>query len=217
MVKVNKELFKKVIYSPYVQAATIAGSIIGTGASIYRIKKDKDYHKEDKKELTKIVKKLNNLENSRESEKKFSIQGGGKNINPPESIIGRALKYTASHSIFNITDLIPKSNKIIDIYKKLDGILGKDYVINSNNDYDSSLSLYYFSNVIVFYLTNSDVVNKMNVILNNYCKTYKEADYSSVLVNNYSQYIIELNVIDDTENFLVYSFLKNNLKINIII
>jgi len=219
--KFNKKKFKEFINSPYVQATTITGSTVGTTAAIYRAKKEKEYHKEEKKELNKILKHINKLDESVSNnniEKKFSIQGGNKEANIPESITSRALKYTANNSIFNSENKDNKSNILIKIYRELDGVLGKDYVINSINDYDSSLSLYYGGNVIVFYLNNSDIIDKMNIILDNYCKTYKQADYSSTSINTYGNlFLVELNIIENTEKHLIYSFLRNNLKVNIIV
>lgn len=72
-------------------------------------------------------------------------------------------------------------------------------------------------NVLVMLLNNPTKMElgKCNIILDNYCRDYKNADYSaSQLAKNV--FLVEVKIVTDTEGDLVRKFIDSGLKVNIL-
>ena len=58
-------------------------------------------------------------------------------------------------------------------------------------------------------------MKKLNMILDNYCKSYKLADYTSEKLGK-DMYLVEVNIVQSTEGSLVVNMIESGLKVNIL-
>lgn len=86
---------------------------------------------------------------------------------------------------------------------------------NPNN---SVLSLLYQGNVLVIYVNKPNIreLRTLDYILDGYCRSYKEADYLAYQTKDKKSYVIELDVIENTEDTLMEEIINNGFKPNII-
>ena len=72
-------------------------------------------------------------------------------------------------------------------------------------------------NVLVMLINNptSFEMKKLNMILDNYCKSYKLADYTSEKLGK-DMYLVEVNIVQSTEGSLVVNMIESGLKVNIL-
>lgn len=72
-------------------------------------------------------------------------------------------------------------------------------------------------NVLVLLINNptSFEIKKLNIILDNYCKSYKLADYTSENLGK-NIYLVEVNIVQNTEGSLVINMIESGLKVNIL-
>ena len=58
-------------------------------------------------------------------------------------------------------------------------------------------------------------LKKANIVLDNYCRNYRLADYTSEKLGK-NIYLVEVNIVQSTEGSLVLDFIKAGLKVNIV-
>ncbi len=58
-------------------------------------------------------------------------------------------------------------------------------------------------------------LKKANIVLDNYCRNYRLADYTSEKLGK-NVYLVEVNIVQSTEGSLVLDFIKAGLKVNIV-
>lgn len=58
-------------------------------------------------------------------------------------------------------------------------------------------------------------LQKINGILDNYCRHYKLADYTATKLES-NIYLVEVNIVDNTEATLVNKFIESGLKVNVL-
>lgn len=79
------------------------------------------------------------------------------------------------------------------------------------------VSVLYSGNVLVLFINavTRNQISVLNQILDKYCHSYKNADYSSTLISK-DTYVIELCVVSGTECDVIYKIIDAGMKINII-
>lgn len=69
--------------------------------------------------------------------------------------------------------------------------------------------------LILLYKPNNLELSKMNHILDGYCSRYKLADYSSTKIES-GVYLVEVNIVDNSEASLVRGIIESGMKVNIL-
>lgn len=69
--------------------------------------------------------------------------------------------------------------------------------------------------LILLYRPNNSELSKMNHILDGYCSRYKLADYSSTKIES-GVYLVEVNIVDNSEASLVREIIESGMKVNIL-
>lgn len=210
--KKTGDAIKKVGESPYTKAAGIGLSASGVALAVKRIHNEKKQHEERIEKLDKIEKKLDQVE---KKIKKFSIVGGGNNRKTPSSIIDRAIKYTALTSPFNLGETRKASwENLVYELEKQGGKLGINYKIEDKN-YDF-IDAHYKGQTLVLFIKDSGPIKALDKVLDSYCNTFDEACYSSEYLHDSYGYIVSIFVVEGTLKSLIYNFIQDGIKINII-
>lgn len=69
--------------------------------------------------------------------------------------------------------------------------------------------------LMLLYKPNNLELSKMNHILDGYCSRYRLADYSSTKIES-GVYLVEVNVVDNSEASLVREIIESGMKVNIL-
>lgn len=213
------EIVKQVADSPYTKiTSALAIPITSLAINMSRKRQEKKQHDKIEEEIKRLEEKIDKEQvdkTKRPKSKNFSITGGGNNKKSPKSLIARALMYTADNSAFNFGDTRHATvDSLIKEFKK-SGVKGLDYTINDDSSY-STPSIYYKGQVLVIYCESySESFKRLSSFLDKYCKAFENAGYSAENVSG-NNYMVELYVADGTEGVIARSFIKNNIKVNII-
>lgn len=80
-----------------------------------------------------------------------------------------------------------------------------------------SVSVLYSGNVLVLFINNvaRNQMSVLNRILDKYCHSYKNADYTSTLIGK-DIYVVELCVVNGTESEVVKKIIDAGIKVNIV-
>lgn len=80
-----------------------------------------------------------------------------------------------------------------------------------------TVSVLYRGNILMMYIykPTSIELKTMNYLLDTYCHSYKNADYISSTVSK-NVYVVEVNVIRGSENFIAKELINSGYKINIL-
>ena len=219
-----KESIKNVINSPKLKAAAehpitkftipVATTAVTAGLAAKRIINDKKQHEEQMEEYEKMEKKLDKLEKEVKKEKKrivfrkkkekdFSVTSGGYNKPEPKSKLRTPDK--------------EGSKELIEAIKDYPNVTFNKSVEDS---YDSKiLHLHQCGDVLIIYsrslYSTSAELEALNKILNTYCKSFDNTDYSSTCSG--STAFIELWIADNTMEYLIKKFKEAGFILNILV
>lgn len=211
----------------------VGTTTVSTALAVNRIVNNKKQHKEHMKEyeelsdkidkLTEKVEKSNKDDIKKEKmsifkkkKKRFSLLGGGFGKPAPRSLVIEGIKKVAEESRLRSSNT--SSENLLDIVKTIDDPR------NTFNSYpeDSSnpLSLYQSGDILIItfrYLDNSSI-NKLNQVLESYCRTFKNTDYSSELsVSGTPTYsFVEVWIAENSLEYLVKRLISCGFSINVI-
>ncbi len=232
-----KESIKNVINSPKLKAVAehpitkftipVATTAVTASLAAKRIINDKKQHEEQMEEYEKMEKKLDKLEKEVKKEKKrivfrkkkekdFSVTSGGYNKPEPKSLIIEGLKKVAFDSKLRTPDK-EGSKELIEAIKDYPNVTFNKSVEDS---YDSKiLHLHQCGDVLIIYsrslYSTSAELEALNKILNTYCKSFDNTDYSSTCSG--STAFIELWIADNTMEYLIKKFKEAGFILNILV
>jgi len=231
-----KKVIKNVINNPKMKAVAdhpitkfaipITTTAITASLAAKRISNDRKQHEEQMDEYEKMEEKLDKLEKElkknkkrtffRKKEKDFSIVSGGYNKPEPKSLIVEGLKKIAFDSKLRTPDK-SGSEELIRATKDYPGLTFNKSVEDS---YDSKvLHLHQCGDVLVIYSRNlystSAELDRLNKILNSYCRSFDNTDYSSTYSG--SSAFIELWIADNTLEYLINKLKDEGFILNILV
>lgn len=209
----------------------VGTAVLSTALAVNRIVSSKKQHKEHLKEYAELSDKIDKLakkvdkDNKEEiakekksifKKKRFSLLGGGFGKPSPKSIVIEGIKKLAEDSKLRSTNT--SDQNLVDIVRRVDS--SKITINGFPEDCSSSFTLYQYGDVliIVFKYLSSTELNKLNHVLESYCRTFKNADYSSEIAMSctpcYS--FVEVWVAENSLEYLVNKLLSYGFSINVI-
>lgn len=206
-------------------AIPVTTTAISAALAVKRLREMKKQHKEDMEEYKKLTEKLEEISDkvdekdrgknrkSRFKKKRFSIEGGGFEKPSPRSIAAEGLKKIANDSKF--LSQLDSEQSLVDVVRKLGD--EKCTIGQKPESTLARLSVYQKGDVIVFMLRYLDgyEINKLGDILDTYCRTFKNADYSSETSNGSG--FVELWIAEDSLDYLVNQLVTNGFSLNVVL
>lgn len=211
-------------------ALPVTTSAVGASLTIKRIHDMKKQHEEEMAEYKKLADKIDDmsekLDKQQEKDKKkkkkrsvfkkkeFSVEGGGFGKPSPRSIESEGLKRIAECSKYR--SLEESEQSLLEAVKKF----GDENCTVGQKPHDSfaRMSAYQKGDVVVFmfkYLGTTDM-GKLSSILDAYCRTFRNADYSSEMSSSGTGFI-ELWVAENSLEYLVKQLITNGFSINVVL
>lgn len=225
-----KEVIKKVAKNEAVTkvAIPVTTAAVSTTVAVKRLHDTKKQHEEDLREYKKLAEKIDDLSkkvDEKEKEpkkekrsifkrKRFSIEGGGFRQPSPRSVMAEGLKKIAEESKFRSLETSDQS-----LIKAVRNTGDENCTIGNRPENTSArMSAYQKGDVVVFmirYLGCSDS-DKLSHILDSYCRTFRNADYSSEVSSDGSGFV-ELWVAENSLDFLVKQLVTNGFSLNVVL
>ena len=234
-----KQAVKAIIENPKVQrvakneavtkiAIPVTTATLSASIAAKRIHDMRVQHEEDLKEYKKLADKIDDLsekvDKKEESKKKkkraifkkkqFSVDGGGFRQPSPRSVMAEGMKKIADESKFRSLESADQS--LIKAVRNT----GDDKCIIGNRPENTParMSAYQKGDVVVFafrYFGSTDM-DKLSSILDSYCRTFRNADYSSEITSDGSGFV-ELWVAENSLDFLVKQLVTNGFSLNVVL
>lgn len=217
----NNEIVTKVA----IPITSIATSSAFAAKRIHDMKKQ---HEEELREYKKLADKIDDLsekmddkEKSKQKKKRtifkkknFSIDGGGFEKPSPKSVMAEGLKKIATESKFRSLDESDTS-----LEKSVRTVGDETCTIGQRPENTTArISAYQKGDVVVFlarYIGPTDV-DRLGSILDSYCRTFRNADYSSVTTVDGSV-LIELWVAEKSLDYLVKQLCISGFSLNVVL
>ncbi len=209
----------------------VGTTTISTALAVNRIISNKKQHKEHMKEYEELSDKIDKLTEKVEKsnkdsikkekmsifkKKRFSLLGGGFGKPSPRSLVIEGIKKVAEESRLRSSNT--SSENLLDIVKTIDD--PRNTFNNYPEDSSNPLSLYQSGDILIItfrYLDCSNI-NKLNQVLESYCRTFKNTDYSSELsVSGTPTYsFVEVWIAENSLEYLVKRLISCGFSINVI-
>lgn len=220
----NNEVFTRIILP-------VGTTALSTSLAINRISNVKKQTRENAREYEELANKIdrladkvdqNNKEKPRNSKliyvfrkKRFSLLGGGLDKPTPKSIIIEGIKKIAIDSKYRSTS--ESNQSLVEVAREI----GSSHISFDSYPEDTSrLTLYQLGDVlvIVFKYLSITEINKLDNIIESYCRTFRNTDYTSELATSSSPCysFVELWIADDSLDYLIRRLLNNGFSINVI-
>lgn len=159
---------------------------------------------------TKRVKLFNDI-----TIKRFSIEGGGYGKLASRSLVSEGMKRVAQESKYRSTS--DSEQSLVESVKRYGN--GRCAIGRNPEDSQTTLSAYQLGDVLVisFHYLGTDQRRDLNEALDAYCRTFKNADYSSEFTYGGGAGFIELWIAPNSLDFLVSKLIEAHLSINVVL